>query len=282
MGLLDFFKPKQKEPVVIKKTTTVVKKNTVVVKKNTADKNNKDIEQVQTEPVNTFRYKDLLVCLDPGHAVSTPGKRSPYSACKVEPALDFYEYKFNREVCQKLANKLNDMGIEVFITTDEKQDKDIDISLTTRSTRAWNKIKTSKKPAVFISVHANANGNGSAWDTAKGWSVYTTKGNNISDKFADCFYDEADKLYNGNKKIKIRTDKSDGDRDWEENFTVIYKTEQFSLKNGKPTVPAVLTENFFYSNINDCKYLCSKDGIEDIVNLHLFAILAFAQKEYKM
>jgi N-acetylmuramoyl-L-alanine amidase len=44
--------------------------------------------------------------------------------------------------------------------------------------------------------------------------------------------------------------------------------EQFSTKNGKPTVPAVLTENFFYSNADDCKYLCSKKGKEDIVKLH--------------
>ena len=47
---------------------------------------------------------------------------------------------------------------------------------------------------------------------------------------------------------------------------------------------ATRTDNleFFYSNINDCKYLCSKQGIEDIVNIHLNAILAFAEKEYKM
>ena len=290
MGFLDIFKKKPKQPVVVKKTTVVKKNTTIVVKK--TKKEEPAVEQTKVEepkveqpvvnaPVNTFRFSNLLVCLDPGHSVSTPGKRSPYSACKVEPALDFYEYKFNREVCEKLAKKLSDMGIEVFITTSEKQDGDIDVSLTTRATRAWNKIKASKKQAVFISVHANANGKGSAWDAAKGWSTYTTKGQNISDRFADCFYDEAEKVFVP-KKLKIRTDKSDKDRDWEENFTVIFKTEQFSLKNGKPTVPAVLTENFFYSNIDDCKYLCSKQGIDDIVNVHLFAILAFAEKEYKM
>lgn len=288
MGLLDFLKPKKQDPVVIKHNVVVEQKKTVVVKKQekeVTDQNPKieTKEQVlSTTSVCKPRYSDLMVCLDPGHSKSTPGKRSPYSACKVEPALDFYEYLFNREVCNKLAKKLQNLGIEVFITTDESRDGDIDISLTTRATRAWNKIKASKKKGVFISVHANANGKGSAWDAAKGWSAYTTKGNNISDTFADCFYDEAEKLYNGNKKIKMRTEKSDGDRDWEENFTVIFKMEQFSTKNGKPTVPAVLTENFFYSNIDDCTYLCSKQGIEDIVNIHLNAILAFAESVYKM
>lgn len=281
MRLFDIFKKKEKEPVVIHKTTTVVKKNTVVVKKNSLKEESKKDDGTPVVPQKEPRFSNLIICLDPGHAVSTPGKRSPYSACKVEPALDFYEYKFNREICNLLHDMLIEQGIEVFITTDENKDSDIDISLTTRATRAWNKIKASGKKGIFVSVHANANGKGSAWDKAKGWSVYTTKGNNISDQLADYFYDEAEKMFDG-KKLKIRTDKSDNDRDWEENFTVIFKMEQFSTKNGKPTVPAVLTENFFYSNIDDCKYLCSDKGKETIVKLHFQAILSFAEKVFKL
>lgn len=267
MGLFDIFKPKKQEPVIVHKTTTVVKKNTVVVKKRTPKEDPKKDNDTSVILEKEPRFTNLIVCLDPGHAVSTPGKRSPYSACKVEPALDFYEYKFNREICDLLHDMLIKQGIDVFITTDENRDGDIDVSLTTRATRAWNKIKASGKKGIFISVHANANGKGSAWDKAKGWAVYTTKGNNISDQLADCFYDEAEKMFDG-KKLKIRTDKSDNDRDWEENFTVIFKMEQFSTKNKKPTVPAVLTENFFYSNADDCKYLCSNQGKEAIVKLH--------------
>lgn len=281
MRLFDIFKKKEKEPVVVRKTTTVVKKNTVVVKKNTPKeepkKDNVSPAIQQKEP----RFANLIVCLDPGHAISTPGKRSPYSACKVEPCLDFYEYKFNREIVDMLAKKLSEQGIEVFITTDKNRDGDIDVSLTTRATRAWNKIKSSGKKGIFISIHANANGKGSAWDKAKGWSTYTTKGQNISDQLADYFYDEAEKIFDG-KKLKIRTDKSDNDRDWEENFTVIFKMEQFSAKNGKSTVPSVLTENFFYSNVDDCKYLCSNKGKEDIVKLHFQAILGFVENVFKI
>lgn len=281
MGLFDIFKHKKQEPVVVHKTTTIEKKNTVVVKKNTPKKEEPKNNNVPFISQKASRFTNLIVCLDPGHAVSTPGKRSPYSACKVEPALDFYEYKFNREIVNMLAKKLSEQGIDVFITTDENRDGDIDVSLTTRATRAWNKIKASGKKGIFVSVHANANGKGSAWDKAKGWSAYTTKGNNISDQLANYFYDEAEKLFDG-KKLKIRTDKSDNDRDWEENFTVIFKMEQFSTKNGKPTVPAVLTENFFYSNADDCKYLCSNQGKEDIVKLHFQAILSFAEKVFKL
>ena len=281
MGLFDIFKKKEKEPVVIHKTTTVVKKNTVVVKKSTPKEEPKKDNETQAIQQKESRFANLIVCLDPGHAVSTPGKRSPYSTCKVEPCLDFYEYKFNREIVNMLAKKLSEQGIEVFITTDKNRDGDIDVSLTTRATRAWNKIKTSGKKGIFISVHANANGKGSAWDKAKGWSTYTTKGQNISDQLADYFYDEAEKIFDG-KKLKIRTDKSDNDRDWEENFTVIFKMEQFSTKNGKPTVPSVLTENFFYSNVDDCKYLCSNKGKEDMVKLHFQAILGFVENVFKL
>lgn len=281
MGLLDIFKSTKQEPVVVKRTTTIEQKKTVVVKKK-PEETSKPIEGcASSQNYGRKQFPNLIVVLDPGHAVSTPGKRSPYSACKVEPALDFYEYKFNREICKMLAKELNEYGVEVFITTDEQRDKDVDVSLTTRATRAWNAIKASGKKGVFVSVHANANGKGSAWDSARGWSAYTTKGNNISDKLADCFYDEAEKLYK-NTKLKIRTDKSDGDRDWEENFTVIYKMEQFSIKNGKPTVPAVLTENFFYSNIDDCKYLCQTSNQLDIAELHLNAILSFADKVFNL
>ena len=281
MGLFDIFKKKEKEPVVIHKTTTVVKKNTVVVKKKAPKEEPKKDNMAPAIQQKEPRFANLIVCLDPGHAVSTPGKRSPYSACKVEPALDFYEYKFNREIVDMLAKKLSERGIEVFITTDKNRDGDIDVSLTTRATRAWNAIKASGKKGIFISIHANANGKGSAWDKAKGWSTYTTKGQNISDQLADYFYDEAEKIFDG-KKLKIRTDKSDNDRDWEENFTVIFKMEQFSTKNGKPTVPSVLTENFFYSNVDDCKYLCSDKGKEAIVKLHFQAILSFVENVFKL
>lgn len=282
MGVFDFLKPKKKDPVVIQKNTVVVKKNTTVVINN-KPKEEPKVQNVGQAYTGPKQYPNLIVCLDPGHASSTPGKRSPYSACKVEPALDFYEYKFNREICKMLAKMLYEHGIEVFITTDEKRDGNIDISLTTRATRAWNKIKASGKKGIFISVHANANGKGSQWDSAKGWSAYTTKGQNISDTLADYFYDAAEKMYkNSGAKVKLRTEKSDGDRDWEENFTVIYKMEQLSAKNGKPTVPAVLTENFFYSNIDDCEYLCQPYGQHDIAKVHFWAILDFADKEYKM
>ena len=267
-----------------KKTTTVINQTTVINKHTTVVMPAKKEEKPQTttpQPTTKNRYEGLLVCLDPGHAVSTPGKKSPYTLNGCQPALDFCEYKFNRLIVNRLADMLKGYGIEVFITTTEAQDKDTDVKLSERATRAWNKIKASNKKGLFLSIHANANGKGSTWDNAKGWSAYTTKGDNISDKFADCLYDWAEKIFKP-KGYTIRTDKQDNDRDWEENFTVIYKTEELSKKSGKVSVPAVLTENFFYTNINDTQYILSEQGMEDVAQVHLNAILQYAEKYYKM
>lgn len=210
-------------------------------------------------------YSKLAVCLDNGHAKSTPGKRCPYLISGALPELSFYEYKFNREIVARLKARLEEFGISVFIVCPEV---DEDIKLTPRYKRANEyKAQHPDKKCIFISVHSDALGNGEEWNKARGWSAYTTKGQNNSDVFAECLYDAAEERFLP-KGLKVRTDSSDGDRDYEENFTVIYGA----------AMPAVLTENFFYTNPDDCRYLLSEDGMNDIVDVHLQGILKFAEK----
>jgi len=136
------------------------------------------------EPVKTPDYSGICIILDPGHAKSTPGKLSPYSAKKQEkPALPLEEWKFNREIVKMLQQSLSSYGFDTFITTDEK-DGDTDVKLTTRATRGYNYVKKSNKAGIFISIHADAHGYGDQWTSANGWSVYTTKGQTISDELA--------------------------------------------------------------------------------------------------
>jgi N-acetylmuramoyl-L-alanine amidase len=77
---------------------------------------------------------------------------------------------------------------------------------------------------------------------AQGWSAYTTKGVTESDKVATCMYSAFEEEFNDRK---IRRDLSDGDPDWEEDFYIIKKT----------SCPAVLLENFFYDNKEECQWL---------------------------
>lgn len=227
------------------------------------------ISKPDNDIIEIKQYKNLLVCIDNGHAASTPGKRSTYLCSGLPPRLEFYEYLFSRKVAARLKEKLENVGVTVFMVCPEVNE---DIPLSTRYKRANNfAAEHSSMKSLLISIHANAHGNGTKWTTAKGWSAYTTKGQNNSDALADCLYDFAEKIFIP-KGLTIRTDRTDGDKDYEENFTIIYGAN----------MPAVLTENFFYTNIDDCKYLLSDEGVEDIAEVHFRGILKFAEKHYKM
>ena len=114
----------------------------------------------------------------------------------------------------------------------------------------------------MISVHSNAKGNGSAWENAKGWECYTTKGKTKSDKLADYLYKRAKENLEGRK---IREDWSDGDIDKEADFYMIKKSY----------CVAVLTENFFYDNKDDLKYLTSDEGVHGVVRTHVEGIIDY-------
>ena len=231
------------------------------------DTTNEIIEQNEPEPdIEMNDYSNIMVHIDNGHASSTKGKRSPYAANKVPPELDFYEYKFNREVASILKEKLESNGFKVNMVCHEL---DEDIKLTVRANRA--NIVKGKNPSMkhlFISIHSNAFGKGESWNSARGWSAWTTKGQNNSDKLADCLYNAAEKIL-PKHNMTIRTEKSpDGDRDYEENFTVIYVAN----------MPAVLTENLFYTNIKDTEFLLSDTGKEAIAEIHLQGIIEYSDK----
>jgi N-acetylmuramoyl-L-alanine amidase len=118
-----------------------------------------------------------------------------------------------------------------------------DIPLKTRVRRV-NEVCSlhGSQNVLLLSIHSNAAGMGATWMNAKGWSAYTTKGNTRSDVAAKCLYDAFDEDF---KDRKIRRDLSDGDPDWEEDFYIIKKT----------SCPAVLLENFFYDNKEECQWL---------------------------
>ena len=89
-----------------------------------------------------------------------------------------------------------------------------------------------------------------------------SKGQTQSDKLAKCLYEAAIKNFPGKR---IRTDKSDGDPDWEESFYILRKT----------LCPAVLTENFFMDNHSDLEYLQSRTGKQAIIDTHVEAITEY-------
>ena len=209
------------------------------------------------------------VLIDNGHGVDTLGKRSP----KKEDGTRLFEWEYTREVAKVLKATLMGMGYRVELITPEIYD----VPLTVRVRRINDFVKKyGAKNCILISLHLNAAGNNDQWMSARGWSAYTTPGQNNSDKLAECLYDyakivlESDKEYVDSFKPPtiqkpIRTEKIDGDSDFESNFYIIKGAN----------CPAVLTENLFQDNRIDVAYLESDKGFNNIVDLHARGIDRF-------
>ena len=193
----------------------------------------------------------MLILIDPGHGIDTPGKRSPDGK--------FLEYLWNRQIADLLLDRFMIMDIDASLVVTETND----ISLSTRVQRV-NKIcsKVGASNVILLSIHSNAAGDGSKWMSAQGWSCYTSKGETKSDVIAECLYDAFETEF---AEKKIRKDMSDGDRDWEENFYVLQKSK----------CPAVLLENFFYDNREECTWLLKDETKERIADAIVKGIVQY-------
>ena len=196
----------------------------------------------------------MKVLIDPGHGIDTPGKRSPDGL--------FREYLWNRQVADLIMEGLVSAGIDASLVVTETND----VSLRNRVNRI-NTIcnRGGASNVLLVSIHANAAGNGSAWMNAKGWSCYTSKGKTKSDQVAECLYDAFEEEF---QDRKIRKDISDGDRDWEENFYVLEKSK----------CPAVLLENFFYDNREECAWMLQEETKRRIASAAVKGIIKYIKK----
>ena len=195
------------------------------------------------------------VIIDAGHGINTKGKSSPDCA--------LMEWRYNREIANAIAQGLILRGYDAEVIVPELED----ISLKERVDRV-NQIacKYGISESLLLSIHVNAAGNGSQWMNARGWCAYTFPGHTESDDIADCLYLAAEKNLPGQK---IRTDYSDGDPDIESAFYVLKHT----------LCPAVLTENLFMDNKEDCRFLLSSKGRQAIINLHIEGLIEYLDNE---
>lgn len=195
----------------------------------------------------------MLILIDNGHGVATPGKRSPDG--------QFREAFYTREIARRVVADLQDRGYNAELLVPE----DEDTPLSERVHRVNSRCILHGRSKVFlVSIHVNAAGDGTKWMNATGWSAYTSKGFTASDKLAECLYEAAAMNLSGKR---IRTEPSDGDSDWEENFYLLRNT----------WCPAVLTENFFQDSIADVQYLQSRTGKQAIVDTHVEGIIEFLE-----
>ena len=197
---------------------------------------------------------NYLWILDNGHGgiidgvYQTPGKRSP-----VWPdGTQLFEGEFNRAIVDRLVKMCNEAGIECVDLVDTQKD----VPLAERTDKAndiYRKRLDQDGKCIYVSVHANGFPN----ETANGWSVFTSIGETKSDKIATILFEKANKEF-PNEYMRKDT-YSDGDVDKEANFWVLSKT----------IMPAILSENFFMTNYENChNYLQSEEGRDRIAKIH--------------
>lgn len=192
-----------------------------------------------------FNSKTLVI-LDNGHGIDTPGKRSPAWS----NGTQLFEWRFNRNIVDYIVELLDIANISYCKLVEE----DKDISLQDRVNRA-NSIysKTNDIYDVYlVSVHGNAAENTSA----NGVEVWTSKGQTKSDRIAVHFYNELSKL-----GWRMRPTNS---------FKVDREEDFYILKN--TVCPAVLTENGFYTNEEECTKMNEYYWQKQIALFHFNAI----------
>ena len=192
---------------------------------------------------------EYLVILDNGHGKDTYGKASP----QWSDGTQLFEYEFNRDIVKRIHIKLDFLQIENRILVPEV----IDISLRVRCDRV-NTIYKQNSNTFLVSVHGNAGG-------GNGWEIYTSPGETKSDVIATHFFDVAEKYLSG---FKMRTDYSDKDPDKESKFYILVNTK----------CPAILTENLFFDNYDECKFMLSDIGREVIADMHIKSIMNYLKQ----
>ena len=196
--------------------------------------------------IQKFPSKTLVI-LDAGHGIDTPGKRSPIWSNNTQ----LFEWKFNRDIVDSIIGYLQVANISYVKLIEESQD----ISLKERVDRINTIYKENKdKYKVYlISIHGNAADNA---PTANGIEVFTSIGETKSDTIAEVFYS---KLKNLGWKMRPNRSNKGGK---EENFYI--------LKNSH--CPAVLTENGFYTNEEECKKMLEFYWQKEIALAHYKAM----------
>jgi len=177
-----------------------------------------------------------LLLLDPAHGIDVSGKQSPDGALQ--------EWMWSREMIRRLLIlfKDTDKGFDVlcpFLCFDTEPGLSHRVDV-------YNGIAKDYNEVYMLSIHVDAYGNGKTWESPKGTTIFTSKGETKADYFATVLGEtikenQPNEVYRFDYGLgeleKIR------DLDREANFTVIAGNSKI-----KPTYSGVLIENGFMTN----------------------------------
>lgn len=181
----------------------------------------------------------MTIILDNGHGYNTAGKRSD-----VYNGRTLYEYEFARDMVTRIKKLCDAEGIKVWVLVPELYD----VPLAERCMRA-NNLYATNKDCILVSIHANAGG-------GTGFEVWTSVGETKADAIAQKWCDTIKEEF---PKIKLRTDRSDGDDDKESGFYILKHTK----------MPAILCENLFMDNKADLDLLWNRQFRDNLASAYV-------------
>ena len=184
----------------------------------------------------------LLWILDNGHGADTPGKRSPM----LMDGRQFRECFFNREVVTRMISMLKNLGLRALKLVPEHED--IPLSIRVARANALNQTHI----CVLVAVHSNAYGDGRHFTVPRGIETYYHESSKAGKRIAEMFQENLVQV-TGWRNRGIRRG----------NFQLIRDT----------SMPAILTENGFYTNREQLEYLLDPDWRRRIAEAHVEAIM---------
>ena len=191
------------------------------------------------------RYTWLL---DPGHGglingvYQTNGKRSP----KLPDGRTLYEGVFNRDIAARLIDIFHDSNTSVINLVDTNQDMPL-----RERVRKANLLHQEKSNCIYVSIHANAYGDGQTFNSARGIGVYHHVHSSKGQKLAKVLQPHLVR-YTGFRDRGIKANET-----WA-NFYVLRKTH----------MPAILSENGFMTNLNEVEKLFDNTVRQHIAKAH--------------
>lgn len=184
----------------------------------------------------------MILLLDAGHGYDTQGKESP-----VWPdGTQLQEWSFNRDVVNRIYALTMGAGISTFkLTADMVEDKDVSLSERTKRANRYG------KDALLVSVHGNA-------AAQNGWEAWYWHNSAKSKAYAQVFLDAARVELKEYRMRGLFASGGDGGK----GFAILRDT----------VMPAVLTENLFWDNPDESRFMLSEEGRRRIAQLHFEAI----------
>ena len=209
----------------------------------------------------------ITILIDNAYGLDTKGRMSPFIENLEGIPLNFLngnrfcEWVFNRELAKSILVELQHQGFTTRLVVNER----VDINLASRVKRINNICSQyGAKNVVLLSIGCGLDLNKDNWSDKKGWSFYVTDKRFENDLLGSCMMSHAIKYLGDSNVVKNNPyDMQECDH------------KGFLLK--KVLCPSVATQNFFYTNESNLRYMVSEEGYQNLIKVHVDAVVDYAK-----